>query len=208
MHFQRKSKLYIFPKSSRDRCPFNTTIHCLSVYSRLSGFTSGLLAHLSTKCSWWAFVVSQCPSSVVRRPSSVVRRQPLLKKPTPPTPLGQLTWYLVGSIWVTCRSKIAKIVPIGNPRWRPWRPSWISNRNDFRSINLFFASSPEPKGQLTPNLLGSIGVTCRSKMAKIVLIGNPRWPPWQPSWKSIFCLLSWTERPIDFKLARKHRGDL
>ena len=29
--------------------------------------------------------------------------------------------------------------------------------------NLFFASSPEPKDQLTPNLLGSIGVTCRSK---------------------------------------------
>ena len=25
------------------------------------------LAHLSTKCSWWAIVVSQCPSSVVRR---------------------------------------------------------------------------------------------------------------------------------------------
>ena len=27
------------------------------------------LAHLSTKCSWWAIVVSQCPSCVVRRPS-------------------------------------------------------------------------------------------------------------------------------------------
>ena len=43
----------------------------------------------------------------------------LLLKPTPPTPLGQLTRYLVGSIRVTCRSKIAKIVPIGNPRWPP-----------------------------------------------------------------------------------------
>ena len=32
--------------------------------------------------------------------------------------------------------------------------------------NLFFASSPEPKGQLTPNLLGSIRVTCRSNVAK------------------------------------------
>ena len=39
----------------------------------------------------------------------------------------------------------------------------------------FFASSPEPKGQLTPNLLGSIGVTCiTSNVAKIVLIINPR----------------------------------
>ena len=31
-----------------------------------------LLTHLSTKCSWWAIVISQCPSSVVRRPSFVV----------------------------------------------------------------------------------------------------------------------------------------
>ena len=44
--------------------------------------------------------------------------------------------------------------------------------------NLFFASSPEPKGQLTLNLVGSIGVTCRSKIAKIVPIVNPSWPPW------------------------------
>ena len=58
--------------------------------------------------------------------------------------------------------------------------------------NLVFASSPEPKGQLTSNLLGSIGVTCRSKIAKIMPIGNPRWPPWPPSWKSIFRFFSWT----------------
>jgi len=33
------------------------------------------LAHLSTKCSWWAIVVSGCPSCVVvRRVSCVVRR--------------------------------------------------------------------------------------------------------------------------------------
>ena len=74
--------------------------------------------------------------------------------------------------------------------------------------NLFFASSPEPKGQLTPNMLGSIGVTCRSKIAKIVPIGNPSWPPLWPSWKSIFRFFSWTKRPIDSKLARKHWGDL
>ena len=98
---------------------------------------------------------------------------------------------------MTCRSKIAKIVLIGNPRWPPWPPSCES---------LFFASSPEPKGHLTPNLLGSIGVTCRSKIAKIVPIRNPRWPPWQPSWKSFFCFFSWTERPVDSKLARKHGG--
>ena len=32
--------------------------------------------------------------------------------------------------------------------------------------NLFFASSPEPKGQLSRNLVGSIGVTCRLKIDK------------------------------------------
>ena len=100
--------------------------------------------------------------------------------------------------WGDCRSKIAKIVPIGNPRWPPWQ----------HLENLFFASFPEPKGQLTSNLLGSIGVTCRSKIAKIMPIWNPRWPPLQPSWKSIFRFFSWTQKPIDSKPGRKHWGDL
>ena len=30
------------------------------------------LAHLSTKCSWWAIVISQCPSCVVCRASSTI----------------------------------------------------------------------------------------------------------------------------------------
>ena len=58
--------------------------------------------------------------------------------------------------------------------------------------NLFLASSPKPKSQLTPNLVGSIGVTYGLKIAEIVPIGNPRWSPWL----------------IDFKLGRKHQGDL
>ena len=40
--------------------------------------------------------------------------------------------------------------------------------------NLFFASSPEPKGQLTCSLVGSIGMICRSKIAKIIPIRNPK----------------------------------
>ena len=69
---------------------------------------------------------------------------------------------------MTCRSKIAKIIQ--------------SEIQDGRRLeNLFFASSPEPKGQLTRNLVGSIGVTCRSEIAKIVPIENPKWPPWRPS---------------------------
>ena len=41
---------------------------------------------------------------------------------------------LVGSIRVTCRSKIAKIFPIGNPRWPPYHGGHLEN--------LFFSSSP------------------------------------------------------------------
>ena len=88
---------------------------------------------------------------------------------------------------MTCRSKIAKIVLIGNPR----------GHHDCHLENLFFISSPEPKGQLIWNLVGSIGMSCRAKEAKIVLIGNPRWPTWPPSWKSICCFFSWNERPIN-----------
>ena len=53
----------------------------------------------------------------------------------------------------------------------------------------FFASSPEPNGQLIRNLVGSIGVTCRSKIAKIVRIGNQRWPL-----KNLIFHFSWIER--------------
>ena len=59
-----------------------------------------------------------------------------------PKPKSQLTWNLVGSIRVTYRSKMATIIPIENPGWPPWRPSW-------KSICHFFSwterliSSPE-----------------------------------------------------------------
>ena len=81
-----------------------------------------------------------------------------------------MTRNLVGSIRVTYRSNIAKIVLIGNRRWPR------------RLENLFFASSSEPKGQLTRNLVGSFGVTDlwiknsqtysdrKSKMASIAAI--------------------------------------
>ena len=166
---------------------------CNGHFTRVSeSWPMGLLflAHLSTKCSWWAIVVSQCPSSVVRR-------QQLLLKPTPPTPLGQLTWYLVGCIR---RSGL-----VDQKYLKSFRSEIQDGHHGRHLENIFFASSPEPKGQLTPNLLGSIRVTCRSKIAKVVPIGNPSWL--QPSWKSIF-RFSWTERPIDSKLARKHQGDL
>ena len=54
--------------------------------------------------------------------------------------------------------------------------------------NLFIASYPEPKGQLTRTWVGNFGVTCRSKKAKI--------------------LRSEIERPIDSKFGRKCWGDI
>ena len=108
-------------------------------------------------------MVSQCPSLVVRRPSCGVNncfKSLLLLHP------WAKTRYLVGSIGVTCRSKIAEIVR-----------SEIQDGHHLE--NIFFASSPEPQGLLTPNLVGSIRVSCSSKIhvAKIVLIENPRWQP-------------------------------
>ena len=40
-------------------------------------------------------------------------------------------------------------------------------------------------------------MTCRTKVAKIVRFGNPRWPP---SWNSVLNFLSWTKRLIVLKL--------
>ena len=100
----------------------------------------------------------------------------------------QLTLNFVESIRVTCRSKVAKIIPIGSQ----------DGSHGGHLENLFCTCCPGPKGQLIWNLIWSIGATCRSKIAKIILIRNPRWLPWLPSWRSIALLLltrkaSWLE---------------
>ena len=110
------------------------------------------LAHLSTTCSRWAVVISQCPSSIISQPSFVVRHA------APTIALKAYSSY-------TPRPMDSKL---GRKHW----------------------------GDL------------KIKKEKIQSLGNPRWPPWQPSWKSIFRFCSWTKRPIDWKLGRKQRGDL
>ena len=109
----------------------------------------------------------------------------------------QLTRNLVGSIRVTCWSKIAKIVPIRHPRWRQWWPSW-------KSMYGFFSWSERP---IYSKPFRKHWVIGRSKIAKIVLIRNPIWSSWRPVWKSIFGFFSWTKRPIYSKLGRKHQDD-
>ena len=101
-------------------------------------------------------------------------------------PKGQMTQNMVGSIGVTCRSKIAQIVLIRNPKWWPGQPPW-------KYFELF---SPEPKGQLTQSSLEDRGVF-RSTEAKIVQIWNPRWPPsclcflYFPATVLFTCIKSW-----------------
>ena len=70
--------------------------------------------------------------------------------------------------------------------------------------NLFSAS--EPKGLLTLKSVGSVWVICRSKIAKIAPIQNPRWQQWPPPGKSTFHF-SWIERLIDLELCRKYQSD-
>ena len=98
-------------------------------------------------------MVSYCGQSVsvVRRASSVVRRASstialnslLLLHPWPiDSILGKKHQ---GDLWIKNSEN-------------------LSDRKSQMAANLkinFFASSPEPKGQLTPNLLGSIGVNYR-----------------------------------------------
>ena len=147
------------------------------------------LALMSKKCFRWVIVISQCVSSVVQRQQFALK--------APPTQLGQLTRNLTGSIWVTYRSKIAKIVAIGNPRWPLWPPS---SKSMFR----FYSWT---KRTFSSNLVGSIGATCRLKIANIVPIGNQRWPSYPSSGKSILRFF-WTKRPKDSKLGWKFLGNL
>ena len=56
--------------------------------------------------------------------------------------------------------------------------------------NLLCPLPPELKGQLTRNLVGNIGEIRRTKMAKISLIGNPRWQSHGGHIENLFCPLS------------------
>ena len=48
---------------------------------------------------------------------------------------------------------------------------------------------------MTGNLVGSIRIICKVKVAKIIPIRNPRPLPQPPSWKYISNFFSWTEMP-------------
>ena len=70
-----------------------------------------------------------------------------------------------------------------------------------RLKNLFYASSPQLKGQLTRNLVGSVRVTCRSIIAKIVQIGN-KMAAMSAVLKIYLEYFLLTQRPVDMKFDR------
>ena len=57
------------------------------------------------------------------------------------------------------------------------------------------------------NLIGSIIMTCGSKIAKLIPFVNQRWPPWLAAWNSVSNLFSRTERPVYSKHHWKYLGD-
>ena len=70
------------------------------------------------------------------------------------------------------------------------------SQTGFTQFQGVFAWGESSYRKLTRNMVGSIGVICRSKINKIDPIGSQRWSPWRPSWKSIFRFLFWTERQL------------
>ena len=90
---------------------------------------------------------------------------------TSPTLLGNLSWNLHCSNSMTSRSKIAEIVAIINPRWLD-----ISLQTTRRIMSKHDGATDLPVD---------------IKITKIMLIGNAKWPPQLPSWKSVFDIYSW-----------------
>ena len=57
-------------------------------------------------------------------------------------------------------------------RWQPWRPSWISDRNDF---SYFWSTSHlMPPAEFRVNWLLGLGEEAKNRFS--------RWRPWWPSW--------------------------
>ena len=89
------------------------------------------LAHLSTRCSRWAIVITLCPASVVSRPSSVVCRQQFIQSTSPPKLLDQFQNNFTQMFPWSSFTKIAKMVPL---RWTKW-PSELKIEKPLNNIS-------------------------------------------------------------------------
>ena len=97
--------------------------------------------------------------------------------------------------------------PVDAWLFKSWRFYIQYGRHGSHLENLFSTSSPEPLVGLSWNLVWSIGTTSRCTVVQIVAIRYPIWPPWRPSWKSIFDFFSRTACRIELKFGMEHRDN-
>ena len=79
------------------------------------------------------------------------------------------------------------------------------------SMKSFCASSPKPKDSFTQPLVGSIWLTCRSTIAKFVLIGNPIRPLFELLNRKATRLETWREVSrwlVDLKLLKSFWSEI
>ena len=99
------------------------------------------------------------------------------------------TWYKI-FVWLVNRNR--KFVLMEIPRWPSQSPSWKC------ILNFFWTERPTRS-----KLVWCITMICRSKSAKIILIGNQNWSSWQPCLK--FILIFFLSEPKD-QLTRNFTG--
>ena len=181
------------PKSPTMPPPTVCFVICL-VCSRVVDLT-GIFPVLGLVSFVWAYRLRR--GYVVARPSSVVRPSvcPLDFPHFPLLPnrlTDQLqTWCGPSGQWV------------GSRLFKSFWSDIQYGRHGGHLENLFSTSSPEPLVGLSWNLVWSIRTTSRCTV-QIVAIRYPIWPPWRPSWKSVFNFFSRTTCRIELKFGREH----
>ena len=98
----------------------------------------------------------------------------------------------------TCRLKVAKIFPIENPRWQPWR-------TPRKSIFSFCSWTKRP---IDLKLVRKYQGALQNKNTKIILIGHPGCGHHGGHLEILFLNFSWTKRPIDWEIGWKYWSDL
>ena len=103
-------------------------------------------------------------------------------------------WHLFPNFW-SIWAKICSVATGQLLDGNDLKSCWSEIQDGYRIENLFW-TSPKPPRELSWNLQCSNRLMCRWKIAKIVPIGNPKWPL---SWKPIFYFSIQTVGPFELK---------
>ena len=125
------------------------------------------LAHLSTRCSRWAIVITLCPASGVSRPSSIMCRQQFIQSTSPPKLLDQFRNNFTQTFPWSSFTKIAKMVLLC---WTKWPPELKIEKTPKTT------SSPRPVGRFQNNFTEMFLGWPSTKIAKMVLLRWTKWP--------------------------------